>query len=234
MMAMFAKGQQYLGMEGLIHIPTADMDSACTVRIGAQYMPKEMIPDAMTCDNRKFNSCSNYLSITPFKWVSIGYGYTLWKLHKNLDPANKTGFYSKDRYFSVKLQPISEARWWPSVVVGGNDVWGTYDDGKSSSSYFRNFHVAVSKHVDLKGWTLGGHLAYRYWYRGYNKKWNGVVGGVTVQCPYYKPLRAMAEWDGHEVNLGLDCRVFKFVMIQCALIDCKHFTGGVGLYINLM
>lgn len=228
-----ARGQQYTGIEGLIHVPTADMDTVGVARIGAQFMPKYMVPDAMKCDEKKFNSCSNYLSLTPFKWISVGYGYTLWKLHKNSNPQNKTGFYSKDRYFSVKLQPVAEKRWWPSIVVGGNDVWGSNEKGRSGSNYFRNYYAAASKHVDLSGWRLGAHVAYRYWWRDFNHKWNGVVGGITLQPPFYKPLRAMVEWDGHGVNVGIDCR-YKIFQFQCALVDGKYFTGGLSLYVKLL
>ena len=240
--ASMSWGQQYTGIEGLIHIPTADMDTVGMARIGAQYMPKQMIPDAMKCDGKKFNSCSNYLSVTPFKWVSIGYGYTLWKFHKNADSSQKTGFYTKDRYFSVKLQPLAEDRWWPSIAIGGNDVWGASDKGKSGSNYFRNYYIAFSKHVNLSGWIIGGHLAYRYWWRDYNHKWNGVVTGITLQPSFYQPLRAMVEWDGNGVNVGVDCRLYTWrkrpslpqFQLQCALLNGRYFTGGLSLCVKLL
>ena len=229
-----AWGQQYLGTPGLIHVPTADMDTVGLARIGGHYVAKEMIPDGMKFDGEKFNSWTNYLSITPFQWVEVGYGYTLWKLHKNLNKQEKSGFYAKDRYFSLRLQPVSENRWWPSVVVGGNDVWGSGEKGESKSNYFRNFYVALSKHLEWGGYRIGGHVAYRHWKRDYNDKWNGLVGGITVQPSFYRPLRVMAEWDGNEVNMGVDCRVFKYFLLQCGLIDMRHFNGGLSLCFNLL
>lgn len=233
MLSLHAWGQQALGTPGLIHVPTADMDSAGVARVGAQYVPKEMIPDGMKCDGEKFNSFTNYLSITPFRWIEIGYGYTLWKFHKNKDPKEKTGFYAKDRYFSLRLQPIQEAKWWPSVVVGSNDIWGSGDDGTSGSNFYRNYYLALTKHVDWHGYRIGGHLSYRYWKRDYNHKWNGVVGGLSVEMAFYQPLRVMAEWDGNEANVGVDCRVFKCFLLQCGLFNMRHFTGGLSLYIDL-
>ena len=234
MATLMATAQQYTGMEGLIHIPTADMDTVGLARIGAQFIPEDMVPDAMTVDNHKFNSLTNYLSITPFRWIELGYGYTLWKFHKNRDPKEEIGFFTKDRYFSVKIQPLREARWWPSVVVGGNDVLSTRDDGTSGSMYMRNFYIAMSKHVTLPGVILGGHVAYRKWKRPYNHKWNGVVGGITLQPEFYTPLRAMVEWDGSNVNFGMDCRLFHFLQVQCAIQDGSHFTGGLCLCIQLL
>ena len=141
LLTMTARGQQATGLNGLIHVPTADMDTVGLARLGFQFVPKEMIPDAMKCDGEKFNSMTNYLSLTPFRWIEIGYGYTLWKLHKNLDPNRETGFYSKDRSFSAKVQLVYEDRWWPSLAVGGNDVWGSRDDGDSGSCFYRNYFV---------------------------------------------------------------------------------------------
>ena len=225
--------QQYIGMQGLIHVPTAVMDSAGVARVGIHYVPKEMIPDGMKLDGEKFNSLTNYLSITPFSWIQIGYGYTLWKLHRNKDKNQKTGFYAKDRYFSVCLRPLKEGRYWPSLVVGGNDVWGSGDEGESRSNYYRNFYVAASKHFDIGGQQLGTHITYRKWKRDYNSKWNGVVGGVTFSPSFYKKLRVIGEWDGTDVNVGADCQLFKYLLVQCGLQDCRHFTGGLCLYIHL-
>lgn len=227
-------GQQYMGMAGLIHVPTADMDTVGMARVGVNLLPKDMIPDEMDCDGEKFNSMSHYLSITPFKWIQVGYGYTLWKLHRNLDPQAKTGFYSKDRYFSVKLQPIAEDRWWPSVALGGNDVRTSSDDGNFGSNFFRNYFVAMSKHIDLSGQTLGAHIVYRHWSKDYNHKWNGLVGGLTFQPSFYRPLRAMVEWDGTHLNAGADCHLFRSLLLQCALYDCRHFTGGLTLCLPLL
>ena len=74
LLTMTARGQQATGLNGLIHVPTADMDTVGLARLGFQFVPKEMIPDAMKCDGEKFNSMTNYLSLTPFRWIEIGYG----------------------------------------------------------------------------------------------------------------------------------------------------------------
>ena len=225
--------QQHVGMAGMIHVPTADFDSVGVARVGAQYVPKEMIPDRMTCDGEKFNSLTNYLSITPFHWIEIGYGYTLWKMHKNKDVTQPTGFYTKDRYFSVAIRPLKEGRYWPAVAIGANDFWGSRDNGESGSKYYQNFYLALSKHFEVKRQRIGVHVTYRKWKRDYNQKWDGVVGGVTFNPSFYRPLRVIAEWDGSGVNTGLDCRLFKYVLVQTALVHGKYFTGGLSLYIDL-
>lgn len=235
-MTLSVSAQQYYGMNGLINVPSADMDTVPVAHIGAHYLNKHMVPDMMKLkpEGRKFNSWSNYLSIQPFKWLEVGYGYTLWKFHRNLDPTAKVGFYAKDRYFSGRVQPVREKKWWPSVVLGGQDVWGSRDKGQSSSNYYQNFYVAATKHVELWKQSFGFHLAYRYWRLEGNKKWNGVVGGITYQPSFYKPLRVIGEYDGQYVNIGADCTLWRYVMLQAMLQKCKYFSGGVCLRVPLV
>ena len=44
--------QQYTATEGLLHVPSADMDSAGVIRVGAHYMPKVMMPESMITANQ--------------------------------------------------------------------------------------------------------------------------------------------------------------------------------------
>lgn len=231
---LFVLGQQSMGSCGLVHVPTADMDTVGMARIGAQFLPKEMTPVNFTLDGAKYNTASNYLSITPFRWITLSYGYTLMKFHKNLNSKRETGFYSKDRYFSAKLQLLREEKWWPSLVIGGNDIIGADDGGESKSNYYRNYYVAMSKHIEYSGHLLGAHLTYRKWYRKQNRKWNGVVGGITYQPPFYQSLHAIVEWDGNGVNCGVDCRIYRYFLVQAALYEGKAFTGGLCFCINLI
>ena len=225
--------QQYTGFSGLIHTPTADMDSAVSVRLGGHFLNKEFTPDKFRLDGEKYNTGSFYMSITPFKWIELGYTITLMKFHKDLKAGNKTGYYSKDRYFSLKVQPIQEHKWWPSVALGSNDFWGQRD-GESGSFYFRNFYLALSKHYEVFDQTIGVHLAYRHWAKDFNKKWNGPVGGLTFQPSFAKELRLIGEYDGDGVNVGADYLLFKHFLIQAAMQRGRYFSGGMCLTLNLL
>lgn len=233
---LFALGisaQQYYGMGGLLNVPSADMDTVPVAHLGAHYLNEHMIPDIMTIDGDKYNSGTNYLSVQPFRWIEVGYGYTLEKLHWNEIPTERLGFYSKDRYFSLRVQPVRETKWWPSVVLGGQDVWGSYDKGHSESNFYRNFYLAVSKHKELFGQYVGVHLAYRHYIQSFNKKWNGVVGGLTLQPSFYRPLRLIGEYDGQYVNVGADCTLWRYLMLQASLQKFRYFSGGVCLRVPL-
>lgn len=232
LMPLLVKAQQYTGTEGLIHVPTADMDSICSARIGAHYLNKEFTPSAFVFEGEKYNTASLYMSVTPFKWIQLGYTQTLLKSRKDNADYGKKGFYVKDRYFSVRLQPLREKKWWPSVVFGANDIWGE-SDGKSGSFYFRNYYVALSKHYELLGNVIGAHVAYRHWKQDYNSQWNGPVGGLTFQPFFAKELRLIGEYDGDGVNMGADYMLFRHFLIQAALQHGRHFNAGACLYLDL-
>lgn len=234
MLMLGASAQQYTGMGGLIHVPSADMDSVPVAHLGAHYIDKSMVPDIMTLDGKKYNSWTNYLTVQPFRWLEVGYGYTLWKFHRNHNRKAEVGFYSKDRYFSLRIQPIREKKWWPSVVVGGNDVVGSGNNGSSVSNNIKNFYIAFSKHIMFMGQYIGAHIAYRKYRQSFNNKWNGVVGGLTIQPSFYRPLRFIAEWNGCDANVGVDCTLFRYVMLQASLQNMQNFSGGICLRVPLV
>lgn len=131
-------------------------------RVGAHYIPEIMIPNDIAADGNQQWSLTNYLAITPFRWIQLSYGYTLWRCHKNLNPDKDLGFYSKDRYFSARIQPLQEGEWWPAVAIGGNDIIGSKESGKSESFYYRNFYIAATKHFEF--WnkiSVGTHATYK-------------------------------------------------------------------------
>lgn len=231
------QAQQYTGMSGLIHVPTADMDKEGDIRIGAHFLNREMTPDEsyFYSNGKKYHTFSHYLSITPFSWVEIGYTCTL--LRKKSKPNSSAfGHYEqKDRYFSAKLRPLKEGKWWPSLAVGFNDYWDSRADvsGEGGELYFGNIYVAATKHIEMAGHEWGIHVAYREYRRDYNSKWNGVVGGITYNPSFARNLRGIVEYTGNEINIGADCLLWKHLLLQASLQDGKYFSGGVCFQMNL-
>ena len=65
--------QQYTGLSGLIHIPTAEMNKTGDACIGAHFLNKYFTPDGgFVYENEKYNTLCYYLSITPFSWIELG------------------------------------------------------------------------------------------------------------------------------------------------------------------
>lgn len=229
--------QQYAGMSGLIHTPTAEMDKEGDIRIGAHFLNREMTPDESYFYNngRKYHTFSHYLSITPFRWMEIGYTCTL--LRKKSKPYDSSfGHYEqKDRYFSLKLQPLKEGKWWPALAVGFYDFWDSRASvsGEGGELYFGNCYVAAGKHLPVFGHELGINIAYRHYRRNYNAKWNGIVGSITYRPSFAKQLRVIAEYTGDEVNMGMDCLLWRHWLMQASLQQGKYFSGGLCFQMNL-
>lgn len=240
------QAQQYTGTTGLIHVPTAELNDEGTARIGVHYLNSHLTPDTKVFydEGKKYGSVSCYLSLTPFKWVELGYNVTLLHQvhHRAADDASViydgNGFREKDQYFSVKIQPLCESEdgWWPSISVGGNDFLDSHSGVSGNDGaelYFGNLYLSMSKHLAVKGNVFGAHLSYRKFRRDYNSKWNGLVGGVTFHPAFHNNLRFIAEWTGNEVNIGADCLLWNHWLAQVSLLDGKYFGAGLCYQLNL-
>lgn len=234
MIPFMAASQQYTGMSGLIHIPTADMDPEGVMRVGGHFLNAAFTPDENFSDgDGKYNTGSFYLSVTPFKWLEGGYTVTLRRrVQDYFGQKGDVGYYGKDRYISIKCRVLEEGGWWPSIALGANDPATTAGSGNAS---FCNFYLALSKHLDFGGHRLGLHAAGRYWPKEFNRKWNGLVGALTYSPPFdHHRMRAIVEYTGADVNVGVDYLLFGHVLLQACLQNGKYFSGGMCLYLNLL
>ncbi len=226
-----SSAQQYTGLNGGIHIPTADMDTVGTARIGAHYLNKEFLPDRFVSQGHKYPTYDFYLSLTPFSWVEIGYTMTLLK---GKDNNGNYGYKHKDRYFSIKIRPLTEGKYWPAVAIGGNDFITSSWHLSQGNDYFRNYFIALTKHFRPGGHDIGVSVDYRWFTRASTKKWRGVVAGVEYRPAFYKPLRLMVEWTGNEVNVGVDCLLFHHFLVQVSAVNGKYPQAGLCYMVNLL
>lgn len=230
--------QQYTGMSGLIHVPSAEMDSAGDARLGAHFLNGKFTPDHRywKFDGKKYNTCDFYLSLTPFKWMEIGYTMTLFK-HTSNGEGDKSGYNRKDRYVSIKFRPLEEGKYWPAVAIGANDFLTSSplkgNDTGSGNGFWRNYYIALTKHFDIRGHEIAPTLCYRYFPAGYNHKWRGVVGGVTYRPAFARNWRAIVEWTGCDINAGIDCLLWRHLLLQASLQNGRWPSAGVCYLVNL-
>ena len=52
LLAHAVSAQQYYGMNGLVNVPSADMDTVPVAHVGAHFLNEHMIPDIMTIDGK--------------------------------------------------------------------------------------------------------------------------------------------------------------------------------------
>lgn len=249
-LSLLCRAQQYTGMSGLIHVPSADMYNSGDARIGAHYLNHHTLPSNaftyVTKDDANnviardpYNSVDFYASLTPFSWMEIGYTIILRKRDRGMYGPGEIGYNCKDQFFSLKFRPLKEGRWWPSVAIGANDPISSFkgkirfDGSNPANQFFGNYYLALTKHFTVHNQEFGATLAYRHFFKSYNRRWNGIVGGVTYRPSFFKQGRAIVEWTGKEVNIGVDCVLFKHLMIQASLLNAKYFSGGLCYTVNL-
>jgi hypothetical protein len=63
-LSLTLSAQQYLGSLGLIHVPTAEMDTVGLARVGAHYIPETLIPNDLAKDRNQQWSLTNYVAIS--------------------------------------------------------------------------------------------------------------------------------------------------------------------------
>lgn len=225
------RAQEYTGITGMIHVPTAEMATEGEARVGVFFLNREFLPDKMNYQGEKYHTTDHFLAITPFPWIELAYVCTI---EKGKDNDGHVGHNMKDRYFAVKVRPLKEGKYWPAVAVGMQDPGRTVEDEHGDYAYFQNFYAVATKHFDFGRHELGVHLAYRYFRSDFNAKWRGVAGGVTYRPAFFRKLRLMAEYTGDDVNVGADCRLWRYLFLQASLQNGKYFTGGVCFKINLL
>lgn len=173
LLACALHAQEYTGITGMIHVPTAEMAPEGDARIGVSFLNREFLPENLNnFRGTRYHSYNHYLAITPFPWIELAYVCTLQKGYKGGDPTQRVGFYHKDRHFAVKVRPLKEGKYWPAIALG------TQDPGRSDSSLdkegalFKNYYIAATKHWCPGGHELGFHLTYRRYGSDDNRKWN--------------------------------------------------------------
>ncbi len=239
--AVECPAQLYTGMSGLVKNPSADMNDEGDAVIAGYFLNKHFTPGDATGSGfnyagEKYDTYSFSLALTPFWWLELGYTFTLFKVLE--DGAEKPSYSRKDRYMSIKLNPLREGKYYPAIAVGANDFLdssvrtspGTNGRG---SGFFANYYIVATKHFIPKGQDIGVSLGYRYVPVVYGKKWQGVIAGATWRPKWVSNLRLIGEWTANEFNLGVDCLLWKHLFLQFAMIGCKYPTGGIAYKVNL-
>ncbi len=227
--------QQYTGTSGFLHIPSAEMNHEGDAHIGAHFLNKAMTPDTgFIFGGEKYNTFDYYMSVTPYNWIELSYTCTKRKITRPMTGDIVYG--AKDRYFSVKIRPLQEGRYHPSIAIGCNDL-GTTAFKKNQTAvqlYFTNFYVAATKHFSFGGNELGVNVAYRHYFRDYNDKWNGIVGGLSFRPAFFPQARAIVEYTGNEFLFGADALLWQHLLLQASVKDFKYVNFGLCLKLNML
>ena len=214
-----ARSQMLIGTQGLMNIPSAEMNPAGTFDGGVSLLQKRMMVDA-----NDYYTGLYYISFTPFSFVEVTFRETLRKTRKSATNP-KMGYYQQDRSTTLRLRPVmeKEGRWWPSVVVGVNDIYSDH-----GASEYAAVYGAVSKTVRLGGiMNVGATLGYAH---PIDKgvAYDGVFGGISVSPASFDNLKIMAEYDTRGVNVGASVMLFRHLRAMCLTRDFEGVCGSLS------
>jgi hypothetical protein len=220
------KSQYSMGVSGLLNIPSADMQPHGRFMGGANYLPKQLMPEAWN-----YNTANYFLNITFLSFVEVAYRCTLFSLH------SVNNEYHQDRSVSLRLRPLKESRYLPAVVVGSNDALTTLQlnplEEVNGNRYFSSVYAVATKHLyagehDIS-LSLGGFAPMRE-----HAVQKGVFAGIAYRPPFMKPLTLIVEYDTNGVNAGASVRLFNHISAHLFSYNFQTVSGGLRYEFDLI
>lgn len=155
-----------------------------------------------------------FVDMTLFSFIEFTYRMTLLKMTTG---TGRTGYHNQDRSNTIRIRPIKESRYFPAVVIGGDDLLT-----EKKTPYWGAYYGVLTKTI---GFRSGDQLAVTAgWYihqgdcRVFNK---GPFGGVRYTPSFCKELKLMVEYDTHGWNMGAAMRFWKHLSVN---VFTREFT----------
>lgn len=216
-----AEAQYMLGTTGMMNIPTADRQEPGTVMLGANYLPKQVMPSRFN-----YNTGNYFVSISFFSFLELTYRETL---GKGDYMSAKPKYNQQDRSYSIRLCVLKEGNYLPGLAFGANDPIA--DKGANT---FQSYYGVITKGF----YFLGGHhlsASLGYYIEGeknsdttwFGNKYKGIFGGASYTPAFCKELKVMAEYDSDGVNAGAAVRLWKHMSIHAFTHDFNCVSGGI-------
>ena len=206
-------------MTGLLNTPNASMQEDGVFMAGVNYLPEEMLPKAWD-----YNSGNYFLNITFFSFMEVAYRCTFIKM----DTYEKKNL-QQDRSVSLRLRPVKESRYIPSIVVGSNDLLTTYElnvlNKTNGNRYFSSIYAVATKNLKLNenlfSITAGSYLFSK------NEMYKGVFGGIKYSPSFLRQVSVIAEYDSNCINAGLTAKLFNHLSLYAFAYDLKYLSCGL-------
>ena len=126
------RAQYMLGSTGMMNIPTADRQKAGTVMLGANYLPKQVMPSRFD-----YNTANYFATVNFFSFLELTYRETLIKGNYM---SSKPKYNQQDRSYSIRLCVLKEGKYLPALALGANDPIA--DKGANT---FQSYYGVITK-----------------------------------------------------------------------------------------
>ena len=209
MTSSLVHAQYSIGTTGQLMIPTAEMQETGTFMGGANFLPEQLTPSVFS-----FPTMNYFVDMTLFSFIEFTYRMTLLKMTTG---TGRTGYHNQDRSNTIRIRPLKESRYFPAVVIGGDDLLT-----EKKTPYWGAYYGVLTKTI---GFRSGDQLAVTAgWYihqgdcRVFNK---GPFGGVRYTPSFCKELKLMVEYDTRGWNMGAAMRFWKHLSVN---VFTREFT----------
>ncbi|MBD3183658.1 hypothetical protein GF312_15310 [Candidatus Poribacteria bacterium] len=209
------------GSNGLLYIPTAQMQNDRHVKIGMTWLNKE----SFAYGEGKYNGLASFATIgyLPFMEISL-------RLTRKLDFPEIQAL--GDRMIIIRIRPIKEGRVYPAVVFGAHDfIWSVPE---SPTNEFNALYAVASKTLVLESVInkMGLHLGYGSdLIKAKHREFVGLFGGVDL---YFTPnIALMMEHDSSRFNWGAKLSLFNKLEVVAALLDFSVFSAGMNFRFSI-
>jgi hypothetical protein len=213
-----------MGTTGLLNIPGGDMQPEGAFMAGGNYLPEEMTPDFFD------HATGNYfVNITFLSFAEVAYRCTLMK--KEFIAGQK---WQQDRSLTLRLRPLKEGKYHPSLVVGSDDLIksSSLNPFTTGERYFASVYAVGTKHVEFDGHTLG-FTAGAYFFSDHSLAKN-IFYGIRYTPAFLKAVSLLAEYDTNGVNTGATARLFKYFSVHLFAYNFKAVSGGIRYEFQLI
>ena len=215
-----AKAQSLTGVTGLLNSPSANMQQDGMFYTGANYLNRNYVN---SYGEGKYHCLIYYFDLTILPFLELNFRNT-----RQIDNPNYG--HTVDRMLSAKLRVLKERKYWPSIVLGVNDI---FTQASKGNQYFGALYAVATKNIPVKKSEFGFTLGYAYSYSYFrNNQFTGVFGGVTFSPSFLRQLTIMAEYDSRNFNIGGSVLFFKHLYVFALLQGMESVSGGAAFKIS--
>jgi hypothetical protein len=212
------EAQSLTGITGLLNAPSANMQKDGTFYMGANYLNRNYIN---AYGNGKYNCLIYYFDLTFLPFLEINFRNT-----RQLNNPDLT--HTVDRMLSFRLRVLKERKYWPSIVLGVNDL---YTSALIGNQYFGAVYAVATKNILVKKNEFGATFGYALPFFK-NNQFVGFFGGVTFSPSFLRQLTLMAEYDSRNFNIGGSVLFFKHLYFFALLQGMESVSGGVAFKVS--
>ena len=209
-----SEAQSLTGITGLLNAPSANMQKDGTFYMGANFLNRNYIN---AYGNGKYNCLIYYFDLTVLPFLEINFRNTR-QLY------NPDSSHTVDRMISMRLRVLRERKYWPSIVLGVNDL---YTGSLIGNQYFGAVYAVATKNILVKKNEFGATFGYALPFFK-NSQFVGFFGGVTFSPSFLRQLTLMAEYDSRNFNVGGSVLFFKHLYFFALLQGMESVSGGVA------